>query len=132
MQDIKVEFATNTIIVTKCFYEAATDPTTNEYAVLQNVIKENPKMTVTFRSVRKSNRSNDSKGLTYRYMRKFISIMDSANLATFESTMLYYESLYMENAAVYQCMKDWFLENYPHHKDMIVEAAPRKVFKKVA
>jgi len=36
------------------------------------------------------------------------------------------EGLYTENAAVFSAVRDWFLENYPHHKEMIVAAVPTR------
>lgn len=127
MKNIKVDFVTNTIIVTKGFYELAMDYTSDEHGYLQEVRAAHPKMKVSVREVHRRSRQNDSKGLTYRYMRKFISIMDEKNLATFEKTILYYEGLYVENAKVYQYVKEWFLENYPEHTDMIIGTAPKKV-----
>ena len=124
MKNIKIDFITNTIIVTRGFYEAATEYGTEEYAELQNVKAANPDMTVSIRTVNRNHKPNSSKGLTYRYMRKFISIMDSKNLNAFEETILYYEGLYMENATVYQEVKAWFLETYPNHREMIVSKAP--------
>ena len=124
MKKIKIDFITNTIVVTRGFYEAATVYGTEEYAELQNVKAANPDMTISIRTVNRSHKSNCNKGLTYRYMRKFISIMDSENLSTFENTILYYEGLYMENAIVYQEVKNWFLATYPYHREMIVSHAP--------
>ena len=97
-----------------------------EYKMLQEIKKDNPKMKV---SVRESNRkatANPYKGLTYRYMRKFISVMDKENLSTFEEVVLMYEGLYTDNATVFAAVRDWFLENYPHHKEMIVAAVPTR------
>ena len=59
-------------------------------------------------------------------MRKFISIMDSSNLITFEKTIEHYEDFCSESAEVYQNVKEWFLENYPHHREMVVDAAPQR------
>ena len=59
-------------------------------------------------------------------MRKFISIMDNENLDTFERVILHFEGVYTENGEVYAAVRDWFLENYPHHKEMIVAAVPTR------
>ena len=126
MKNIKVDFMTNTIITTKGFYEAAMQYGSEEYKMLQEIKKDNPKMKV---SVRESNRkatANPYKGLTYRYMRKFISVMDNENLDTFERVILHFEGVYTENGEVYAAVRDWFLENYPHHKEMIVAAVPTR------
>lgn len=125
MQGMRVDFIKNTIIVTKAFYEAAQEWGTEEYTALTLAQAENPKMRVAFRSVNSAKRRGENKGLTYRYMRKFISVLDNANLRTFEETILYYEGLGWDNVVVYQHVKDWFLDNYPNHKELIVNAAPK-------
>lgn len=57
--------------------------------------------------------------------------MDSENLLTFEKVILYYENYEDDNAAVYHRVKEWFLENYPYHRDMIVDTAPKRIIKPV-
>lgn len=127
MQGMKIDFITNTITITKAFRESANEYGTEEYITLQRVMAENPNMKVVSRSVRSSyKRRNESKGLTYKYMRKFISIMDSSNLITFEKTIEHYEDFCSENVEVYLNVKEWFLENYPHHREMVVDAAPQR------
>ena len=127
MNGMKIDFVTNTVTITRAFRDAANEFGSEEYTALSLVQQAHPNMQIVLRSVRKGNRTNENKGLTYRYMRKFIALMDVENLTTFENTILYYESMYMENATVYQYVKDWFLENYPDHKKLIIKAAPKAV-----
>ena len=129
MNGMKVDFITKTITITKAFRDAAYEVDSEEYAALSSVQQAHPEMKIVLRSVRTGQRINENKGLTYRYMRKFISLMDPENLATFEQTILYYEGMYMENATVYLYVKDWFLETYPDHKQLIIKAAPKTVSK---
>ena len=84
-------------------------------------------MKIVVKSARTGYRKSDYKGLTYNYMRKFIRIMDTDNIVTFEKVMAHYESFGYESGKLYQCMREWFLETYPDHKDMIVNAAPKAV-----
>lgn len=126
MRNIQIDFVNNTIIVAKKFYEEAMNYGTDEYRELQKVMADNPNMRVSVKSPRKTNRTNAYKGLTYRYMRKFISVMDSASMSAFEEVQLYYEGLYGESLAVYNGVRDWFLDNYPNHKEMLVEAVPQR------
>ena len=39
---------------------------------------------------------------------------------------LMYEGLYTDNATVFAAVRDWFLTNYPLHKEMIVAAVPTR------
>lgn len=127
MNEMKVDFVSNTIIITKAFRDAANEFGSEEYVKLSRVQQEHPNMQIVLRSVRTGNRKSDYKGLTYRYMRKFISIMDEKNLPVFEKTILFYENMYKENAKVYMNVRDWFLLNYPNHNKLLIEAAPKAV-----
>lgn len=126
MQGMKIDFITSTIIITKAFREAASDSNTEEYIALSKVQKENPQMRIVLRNTKATRGKSGYKGLTYKYMRKFITVMDSDNLINFENTKLHYESYDYTNGTVYQYMKEWFLNNYPDHKEMIAAAAPTR------
>ena len=54
MQGIKVDFITNTIIITKEFAALASDPTSEEYVTLNLLREENPKMKIATRSRKKT------------------------------------------------------------------------------
>lgn len=83
-------------------------------------------MKIVRRSIRSNKESHKSKGLTYAYMRNFIKVMDSSNRVTFEDTVDYFQDMYNGNSAkTYVAVRDWFLENYTRHAEMIVETAPK-------
>ena len=126
MRNIKVDFVTNTIVITKGFYEESLDITSEEYTTLQLVKMENPNMKVVVKSARSGNRKCDYKGLTYEYMRKFIRIMDRENMIVFEEVIDHYKKFGHTSGEAYQSVKDWFLENYPKHREMVVNATPKK------
>ena len=93
MQGIKVDFITNTIIITKEFAALASDPTSEEYVTLNLLREENPKMKIATRSRKKTYKEkNPYKGLTYKFMRKFISVMDEENLVELTRKQKYFES----------------------------------------
>ncbi|MCI8956132.1 MAG: hypothetical protein HFG29_03960 [Eubacterium sp.] len=126
MSGIRVDFISNSIIVTQAFLDAAAVVGTEEYNELRDVRKENPNMKIVRRSVRVNKENHKSKGLTYAYMRNFIKVMDSDNRVTFEDTVDYFQDMYNGNSAkTYVAVRDWFLENYPRHAEMIVETAPK-------
>lgn len=123
---IKIDYSANTIVVTKGFLQQAEIFGTDEYRILKQIRMDYPSMMILTRTVRNGNRKSDSKGLTYKYMRRFIAIMDAQNLPTFDKLMLHHELYENDNTKVYHLVKNWFLENYPHHKEMIVAAAPQR------
>lgn len=127
MQDIKINFINNTITVTKKFLEAASIYNSEEYVTLQLLQLEHPNMRFVTRSTGGNRKPNEYKGLTYDYMRRFIRNMDADNLITFEDTIEHYRSYNYEGGQLYKCVRDWFLENYPDHKELISYTAPQKV-----
>ncbi len=126
MQAIKIDFISNTIKVTKGFMELASDMNTEEYRTLQQAKNENPQMRVVYRNQGAAGHKNENKGLTYKYMRRFIIFMDKENLPTFEAVSCGYELLGYETGAIYHKVREWFLEQYPNHKQMIVDSISRK------
>lgn len=127
MRDYTVDFATKRIICTKGFYEAACDPTTEEHAEMLQIMERYPSMQITPRATKRKSKPNAYKGITYRYMRKFISVFDKDNLPHLEEVILLYEGLYSENAAVFAAVRNWFVATYPDHETMIFGAfTPQK------
>lgn len=133
MRDYTVDFATKRIICTKGFYEAACNPETEEHEEMLRIMERYPAMQIIPRATMRKSKPNAYKGLTYRYMRKFISVMDKENLTTFEEVVLIYEGLFADNAAVFAAVRKWFLEAYPDHEEMIVAAVsmPKTAFSSV-
>ncbi len=126
MNNIKFDFITNTITVTKGFYEEAMNYGTEEHETLARIQKEYPRMKIAMKSNRRGKTASDYKGLTYDYMRRFIRIMDKENIVTFDDVIAHYEDFGYTSGKLYQCVKDWFLLTYPRHKEMIVDATPQK------
>ena len=126
MQGIKVDFITNPIIITQEFAALASDPTSEEYVTLNLLREENPKMKIATRSRKKSSKErNQNKGLTYKFMRKFIATMDEKNLEEFCRIQSEYEGYYLENAEVYKYVRAWFVEKYPDYKRLLVAGVTR-------
>ena len=126
MKNIKIDFATNTITVTKSFLEAAQTPYSEECITLHNLQTDFPNMRIVTRTTKCSHTDNPNKGLTYKYMRKFVSTMDKENISVFNDTIIYFEDKYESKSTVYKCVRNWFLENYPYHNELIVDNAPKR------
>ena len=124
MKNIKIDYISNTIIVTKGFYESAQNYGTEEQVTMRELQKEFPEMKISIRTSKE--RKSDCKGLTYDYMRKFIRKMDSVNIITFEDVIDHYKGLY-KGAEAYKYVKAWFIENYPEYKEVFADASPKKI-----
>lgn len=130
MKEFSIDFVTDTITLTKKFYEMAKNYGSFENELLKELKEEYPSMKIEVRRVQtSSNRKNPNKGLTIAYMRKFVKIMDFDNLANFKAVEVEAAELSMNNAEKYIYIKDWFLENYPNYKSFIVESISEKTNK---
>ena len=132
MRDITFDAITNTITISRSFYDASKEFGSEEQKQLADIKKEYPHMTIAVKSKRTGSRKSEFKGLTYDYMRRFIRIMDRENIVTFEDVIAHYEEFGYDSGKLYQCVKDWFLRTYPDHKDMIVNSTPIRNQKIVA
>lgn len=62
MKNIKIDYISNTIIVTKGFYESAQNYGTEEQVTMRELQKEFPEMKISIRTSKE--RKSDCKGLT--------------------------------------------------------------------
>lgn len=123
--NITFDAITNTITITKNFYAASKEFGSEEQKMLADIQKEYPNMKIAVKSTRTGSRRSEYRGLTYDYMRRFIRVMDRKNMVTFDDVIAHYENFGYESGKLYQCVKEWFLETYPNHKDMIVNTTPK-------
>lgn len=72
MRDITFDAITNTITISRSFYDASKEFGSEEQKQLTDIKKEYPHMTIAVKSKRSGNRKSEFKGLTYDYMRRFI------------------------------------------------------------
>ena len=124
-RDIKFDVVTNTITITKGFYEASQEFGSEEQKEISRIQQQYPHMVIAVKSKRTGYRKSEYKGLTYDYMRRFIRTMDRENIVTFEDVIAHYKEFGYESGTIYQYVKDWFLDTYPHHKEMIIDSTPR-------
>lgn len=127
MKGIKINHTAQTIIVTKAFSKAAANPLSDEYTLLKTVKADFPSMRVVEKE--SSTRRNNNKGLTYSFMRSFVANLDPDNFHAYNDTIVYYERLYKDSKKAFIYVREWFLENYPDYKDMIVDSEPKRIAK---
>lgn len=124
-RDIIYDGVTNTITISKGFYEASKEFGSEEQKELAAIKNGFPNMIIAVKSKRSGCRKSDFKGLTYDYMRRFIRNMDRDNIVTFEDVISHYEDFGYKAGKLYHCVREWFLNTYPNHKDMIADTVPR-------
>ena len=117
MANINVNRKMRTIEITKKFDKASSRYGSDEYKELQKALADNQGYKVVVKSS-SSNKKETYKGLTFDYMKKYISTHDDENGTIMEEyNMMRGTSEEAKEACAesksYHDIKEWFLETYP-------------------
>ena len=116
---------TRTIVITKAFEKAASVFGSDEYKVLQAAKNDNPGYRVITKCKKASDKKSDhNKGLSYKYMEKYILTHDDESKSVMKEYMSL-RSLTPEaqerglDSADYSDIKNWFLDKFPEISEFI-------------
>lgn len=122
---VMVNSKTRTIVITKAFEKAASVFGSDEYKVLQAAKNDNPGYRVVAKSKKASDKKSDhNKGLSYKYMEKYILTHDDESKSVMKEYMSL-RSLTPEaqerglDSADYSDIKNWFLDKFPEISEFI-------------
>ena len=115
MKPIRIDFEKNEVIMTRKFAEAASNPYSKEYKMLQDVLNTYEGIHVRRHTIRKNPNKECYRGLTYDYMRRYIKTHEPK--ANVESALAELEDMIFiskchSNGFRYPTIKKWFLEKY--------------------
>lgn len=112
----KIDFTNNTLTMSKAFEDAANDPSTPEYKLLQQIRADFPGLTVVRKTRRPSKKANPSKNLTYANMEQYIKAFKNADdlLKEFEKV----KQLAGPQTNRYQYVRRWFVAQFPNYKEL--------------
>ncbi len=113
---IIIDYEKKQIKYTKDFAACITDPTSDEYALLQRTRLDYPDFTVIRRTIKTNPTKKAYKGLTYDYMRNYINNHEPK--ATAAIVLAEFDEMKTigdchKNAFTYATIKKWFLNRYP-------------------
>ncbi len=116
MTDIRINYETNTITITKKFEKLARNYNTKEYTKLCRVRNQFPDFQVVTHTIKKNSHKESYKGLSYDYMKRYI--IRNEPTATTQKRLQELEDLLFiaechSNSRRYPVIKKWFLETYP-------------------
>ena len=117
-RQLKIDHAKKTIIMGCAFAKKQANTDSKEYAELLEVHREFPNYKIKTKVVKKREDKESYKGLTYSYMKEYISLYGCAE------DMNKYEYLLMLaqcHSVRYPTIKAWFLEKYPDVKNFGVQ-----------
>ena len=129
---LKLLIAEKKIEINAVFAKECQDPTSDEYEMLQGVRQDYPTFKVQIRKIKSNPNKETYPGLTYEYMRDYITLTSApedevAALAEFEHLLLVAKC--QSKSRRYPIMKQWFLAKYPEVKEFglaVVVAAAEK------
>lgn len=115
MQEIRINVAKNEVVMTKKFSDRASDPRSNEFRILQEVMQTYPNIKVRRHTIKKNPNKECYRGLTYEYMRHYIVGHETketvmAVLEEFNEMILV--SKCHSKGLRYPTIKAWFLKKY--------------------
>ncbi len=125
MKDYKIDFSSKTLTITRAFADAAADPASKEYKLIQRFQKDIPDLTIVHRthrtpSVYRNNHGMVSrcypyKNLTYENMEGFINALPRRN-ELMEVYNLAKESIAAPQTSRYAFVRRWFLAQFPFYR----------------
>lgn len=108
---IRVDFENHCLVMDRTFAKKAQDVRSEEYAILQKVRLEYPEYCVKRRSIKRNEHKESYRGLTYRYMEKYIASHENAAEHRAEYDEL--REIADCHSVRYPRIKEWFLATYP-------------------
>ncbi len=115
MKDCRVDFMTNTVTMTKKFYENATRPGSPEYEIYKTIRKDNPHIRPVIKSSSKKKNAARER-LSYQQMINYIDC-----LPDHDNWMCKYEQvrhLSKSQKNKYGYVLNWFLETFPDYSKL--------------
>ena len=111
----KVDFVNNTLTMTKAFEDAASNPTSQEYKLLQQIRADFPGLTIIRKTRRAPKKARPTKNLTYANMEKYMSVFQNADelLAQFEVV----KECSKQQPSPYKFVRDWFEAQFPKYRE---------------
>ena len=111
----KIDFVNNTLTMTKAFEDAASNPTSQEYKLLQQIRADFPGLTIIRKTRRAPKKARPTKNLTYKHMEQYMSVFQNADklLAQFEVV----KECSKQQPSPYKFVRDWFEAQFPKYRE---------------
>ena len=111
---LRIDHAKKVIIMDRTFAKNAENTRSDEYAHLQSVRQDYPVYNVVRKEIRKNPHSEHYKGLTYDYMRTYITNHEpEATRQTMSDELEHMIEISKCHSIRYATIKKWFLAKYP-------------------
>jgi len=121
INECRIDPIENKIIVTKKFAKAAGVLNSPEYKILQQARMENPGFPVALREIKKAEKKNSYRNLSFENMELYIRETrgdGSQEMKDFNRV----KELAKIQAGPYAYVKTWFLKQFPSYRELAAEA----------
>lgn len=113
----RINFAANTLTMSKAFEEAAHDPFSDEYKILQKIRSDFPGLVISRKTRRPSKKARPNKNMSYDNMLKYMSVYENADALVAQFELVRVQS--QKAASPYSYVLAWFNRQFPNHKDIL-------------
>ena len=107
-REYAINFATETITITKRVGKAASDFNTTEHRTMMLLRKEYPTFKFEYKAIKKKETKHSYKGLNVEEMRRFMKTRTEKEQDTFEKVVILADT----KQSKYAVIKKWFLNHY--------------------
>ncbi len=121
---IRIDYATNSIIVPKSFLKKAQCFGTPEYKALKAAMAENKGFVVVERTISKKAGKESYRNLTYKNMETYFNTQENS-VVYFREYAIAKERSKIQ-ASPYKYMLNWFVANFPNYKESDVFAESKR------
>ena len=116
MTGYKINFTANTITISAAFEAAANNPNSQEYALLKQIQADYPAIRISRKTHRSPKTCNQTKGLTYANMERYMSVY--RNAAELKKQFENVKKLAAAQTNSYNYVKTWFTAQFPNYKKL--------------
>ena len=109
-----IDFATNTVTISKAFEEAARNVDGEEYKLLLKLRAELPGIRIVRKTRRSPKTSNANRNLTYANMEKYMGVFKNA--AELKEQFEIVKLMSQKEGSPYNYVKGWFIQQFPDYK----------------
>lgn len=102
--------------MSKAFEEAAHDPFSEEYKILQKIRSDFPCLVISHKARRPSKKAGTNKNMSYDNMLKYMSVYKNADALVAQFKLVRLQS--QKAGSPYSYILTWFNKQFPHHKDI--------------
>ena len=110
----KIDFAANTITLTKAFEEAAANMESAEYKMLLKLREDIPNIQIIRKTRRAPKTANPNRNLTYANMERYMGVFKNA--AELREQFEIVKTMSKGQPSAYNYVKGWFVSQFPNYK----------------